>query len=200
MLYCRFCNRTCKNRNSLAQHEIRCKNNPDKISTQIAGFNNIGRTAWNKGLTKDKSVVLQKQALAISSTLKNRSIVSSIWEEHNKLEIDKWLNYIDSLDIAIPAYETRIKQGYKILKGNSHAHCNGTHYIFEHHYLISLVLSNLPEGSIIHHIDEDKLNNNLHNLLVFDSYASHARFHKSEYAYITYDTDTHMFNVSIKPI
>ena len=27
---CRYCGKLCKNKNSLAQHEIRCKNNPNK--------------------------------------------------------------------------------------------------------------------------------------------------------------------------
>lgn len=31
MFKCKYCNRTCKNLNSLAQHEIRCKENPDRI-------------------------------------------------------------------------------------------------------------------------------------------------------------------------
>ena len=28
---CQYCNKLCKNKNSLVQHEIRCKNNPNKI-------------------------------------------------------------------------------------------------------------------------------------------------------------------------
>ncbi len=28
---CEFCDKLCKNKNSLAQHIIRCKSNPDKI-------------------------------------------------------------------------------------------------------------------------------------------------------------------------
>lgn len=31
MLYCKYCNKECKNKNSLVQHEIRCKENPNKI-------------------------------------------------------------------------------------------------------------------------------------------------------------------------
>lgn len=30
-MFCKFCGKECKNLNSLRQHEIRCKNNPDKI-------------------------------------------------------------------------------------------------------------------------------------------------------------------------
>ena len=28
--YCKFCNKICKSNNSLIQHEIRCKNNPNR--------------------------------------------------------------------------------------------------------------------------------------------------------------------------
>ena len=31
MLNCQYCGRECKNKNSLAQHEIRCKENPNAI-------------------------------------------------------------------------------------------------------------------------------------------------------------------------
>lgn len=28
---CKYCNKECKNKNSLAQHECRCKDNPNRI-------------------------------------------------------------------------------------------------------------------------------------------------------------------------
>ena len=57
-LDCQFCGRTCKNRNSLCNHERLCKENPDRQvlesnTTPKIGFNNKGRKAWNKGLTKE---------------------------------------------------------------------------------------------------------------------------------------------------
>lgn len=33
-MYCKYCEKECKNKNSLAQHEIRCKSNPDKIEVK----------------------------------------------------------------------------------------------------------------------------------------------------------------------
>lgn len=38
-LECKFCGKECKNRNSLAQHEIRCPENPDKIANNFAEYN-----------------------------------------------------------------------------------------------------------------------------------------------------------------
>lgn len=50
---CSYCGKECYGQNSLRQHEIRCKCNPNKIEYSIPGFNNIGRIPWNKGLTKE---------------------------------------------------------------------------------------------------------------------------------------------------
>lgn len=62
-LFCKFCGKECKNKNSLVQHEIRCKENPDRKNVINQNFNNKGRKAWNKGLTKetDERVAKQKQ-------------------------------------------------------------------------------------------------------------------------------------------
>ena len=59
-LNCIYCGKECKNKNSLAQHEIRCKENPNRINTINEGFNSKGRKAWNKGLTKDTSEIISK--------------------------------------------------------------------------------------------------------------------------------------------
>ena len=69
--FCQFCNRKCHNLNSLKQHEIRCKLNPDKINTVRAGFNNRGRAAWNKELTKEIDPRLQRISESIKATLKS---------------------------------------------------------------------------------------------------------------------------------
>lgn len=51
---CKYCNKVCKNKNSYAQHTIRCKLNINRINVYNKGFNKKGtRTAWNKGLTKN---------------------------------------------------------------------------------------------------------------------------------------------------
>lgn len=54
-LECQYCGRLCKSRNSLCNHERLCKQNPDRQVVEkktIEGFNNKGRTPWNKGLSK----------------------------------------------------------------------------------------------------------------------------------------------------
>lgn len=68
-LHCCFCAKLCKNKNSLVQHELRCKLNPERIqSTIIRNFNQEGtRTAWNKGLTKETDSRVHAQSKSLSA-------------------------------------------------------------------------------------------------------------------------------------
>ncbi|MBQ8218451.1 MAG: hypothetical protein IJZ79_01615 [Bacilli bacterium] len=62
MFYCKYCGKECKNRNSLAQHELRCPQNPNRLNCSYPGH-----TAWNKGLTAD----IDNRVKKYSETLKN---------------------------------------------------------------------------------------------------------------------------------
>lgn len=70
-LNCQYCNKLCKNRNSLAQHEIRCSANdsPTKVATR---GNTVSHTAWNKGLTKETDERIAKSAENVSKTLQQK--------------------------------------------------------------------------------------------------------------------------------
>jgi len=52
MYQCKYCNKVCKNNNSLVQHEIRCKLNPDKIKIRnLSGkdnpnYGNLGKNQY----------------------------------------------------------------------------------------------------------------------------------------------------------
>ena len=86
-LFCKFCGKECKNKKSLVQHEIRCKLNPNKISTTVEGFNSVGREAWNKGLTKDTDKRVAILAKHLSETTKG--IPGHLQSEETKLKISK---------------------------------------------------------------------------------------------------------------
>ena len=40
MLFCKFCNKECKNKNSLVSHERMCKDNPNKVDSLFKTLNN----------------------------------------------------------------------------------------------------------------------------------------------------------------
>lgn len=76
-LFCKYCGRECKNKKSLCGHERLCRENPNRQLTSyekhgpITGFNEFGRTSWNKGLTKETDERIQKQ-------------INTYHENHNK--------------------------------------------------------------------------------------------------------------------
>ena len=70
-LNCKYCGRLCKNRNSLAQHEIRCKANDSTLKVIVPG-NKLSHTAWNKGLTKETDERVAKTAENVSKTLQQK--------------------------------------------------------------------------------------------------------------------------------
>lgn len=68
------------------------------------------------------------------------------------------------------------KNGYKFIYSTEHPMKNLKGYVREH----LLVLSNHTEvfkSSIIHHIDGNKLNNNISNLMIMNGNAAHRRIH-----------------------
>lgn len=50
---CKFCEKVCKNANSLRNHERLCKENPEHQISSWVKFNKEREHAWNKGLTKE---------------------------------------------------------------------------------------------------------------------------------------------------
>ena len=52
-LRCEFCGKEFSNRNALAQHEIRCPSNENRIPTSLNGIIAMTSNPWNKGLTKE---------------------------------------------------------------------------------------------------------------------------------------------------
>ena len=185
---CPFCSKYFVSNRSRAQHQWKCNLNPDH------------KDIWNKGLTRETSDSVRRQSLARSITMRNKPKVVSIHKQYNDAKIHEWIEYLNGLDISIPQLATRENQGYKILVGNCHEHTSGTHFKFEQYYLMELVFnSELPHGCIVHHIDEDKLNNSLDNLMVFKSNTDHVRFHNSSTAYLEYDQTTHLFTCINKP-
>ena len=81
-LNCIFCGKLCKHKNSLAQHEIRCKNNPEAknrgllasyIKNEIAALNADGKV-----LTKETSTRVAKAAATLGQRYQSGEIVSAM--------------------------------------------------------------------------------------------------------------------------
>lgn len=79
---CKYCDKKCKNKNSLAQHEIRCKYNPCriKIKNNLEEYNNSakkskrnGKNQWIKAKEEGYNIVCSDETRKkISDSLKGR--------------------------------------------------------------------------------------------------------------------------------
>lgn len=76
---CQYCNRECKNKNSLIQHEIRCKSNPDRIIC----YGNKGNMPEHIKSTYNK-LIITRDGTKLNITFKELQEYKII---HNKCEI-----------------------------------------------------------------------------------------------------------------
>ena len=76
---CKYCGKVCKNKNSLVQHEIRCKENPNRIVNCGNHVATRGYPAWNKGLTKQNDPRVAKYANTYKENYKNGKF--KIWSD-----------------------------------------------------------------------------------------------------------------------
>lgn len=68
ILVCRFCRKNFKNRKALAQHELRCIENPERRC--FNNFRSAWERPWNKGLTCETDERVRK---ATENSIKNRT-------------------------------------------------------------------------------------------------------------------------------
>lgn len=206
-LICEFCGKQCKSLNSLAQHELRCPKNPNrKDYDKLAKFsvdNLRGQTKYTSEIVYNQSLKLKQmyESGEIVSHLNNNSVDYYVYEEHNNHEILKWIEYVNSLNVVIPQHKLVNKMdGYSIVSTSSTGlnKSKPEHiWIMEHIFGVNT----LPCGWEIHHIDRNRANNSINNLMPFETSSEHKRYHKSIYAWLIYNADKHCFNcVSKKPV
>lgn len=201
-LFCKFCKEEFKNKNSLLQHELRCKLNPDRKD-----FNKLANYSKEnfKGQTKYSNPTIKKQAETLRNKYQNgyespvkgiKRIINHVFEEHNDQEIQKWLDYLDSKEFVIPEHEvSEHPEDYLIVRKTGQKINNSVIYEFEHDFVANILLEGkLLKTNTVHHIDKCRSNNDKKNLMVFESNAEHKRFHNSKYAYLIYNENTHLFN------
>lgn len=208
-LFCQYCSKQCKNLNSLKQHEIRCPENSEKIPcdylTQYVRNNIKGRTKYNCDVIQKWTTTLQnKRKSGWVQPKYTRDPVIHVHQQHNMEEIQKWVNYVSKLSIDFPSYKTYRDGEYVVVSDNFLTNQYNGKYgtstiLHEHVYFMMLVFKDeFFNTNAVHHLDENKSNNSLSNLILFESVSDHTRFHKSKLAYLLYDETTHKFSCILK--
>lgn len=77
-----------------------------------------------------------------------------------------------------------MKEKYVKLRKPEHPNSNNKGYIREHVFVMSEALGRpLRKGEVVHHIDNNPLNNDISNLMLFSSNAEHMAYHAKQRAY-----------------
>lgn len=85
ILKCIFCDKIAKNKLSFSQHNRTCPKNPDR------NYKNgmLGKTAWNKGLTKENNEIVEKYSNTIRNeykTGKRKILGCATWDYKTRSE------------------------------------------------------------------------------------------------------------------
>ena len=79
-----------------------------------------------------------------------------------------------------PNYKGRkLDSGYVLIYNPDHPYSEGTGHIYEHRLVMEAHIGRyLTKEEVIHHIDGDKENNKIENLMLFKNNSDHLRYHK----------------------
>lgn len=73
----------------------------------------------------------------------------------------------------------KTNMGYVLVKNLAHPIKDSNGYVLEHRLVMEKFLGRyLYPKEVIHHIDNNKENNKISNLMLFSSYAEHKKYHK----------------------
>lgn len=202
---CKFCEKKCKNQNSLVQHQIRCKNNPNRRAFNfLADYSHKTRLGQTKNTNKDIKHISEKlkerYLQGYTNPLKGKKKeITYLYKLENDIEINKWFDFIKNFETKLEIKET-ITNGkhYKIIRGAQIKEGKTVKPLFEHDFIANQLLNgNLSSLNTVHHIDNNPLNNSIYNLMVFENSSEHKRFHNSKYARLLYNNKTHLFTCII---
>lgn len=108
-LFCKYCGKECKNKNSVIQHEIRCASNPNRKDVIRKGFNGKGKLPWNKGLSKETDERVLKASIKSSISKKGKPGHAHT-EEFKKKQRDNALrNHLGGFNMCRGIYYNGIK-------------------------------------------------------------------------------------------
>lgn len=106
---CQYCEKECKNKNSLVQHEIRCKSNNNKIEV-VSNFINYNQKVklgeinrdYTNQFTKAEKLGIEKPKMSIETKNKiSKKAREQVWtkerrEHHSKIMTETAIKYPDS--------------------------------------------------------------------------------------------------------
>ncbi|MDC7724274.1 helix-turn-helix domain-containing protein [Priestia megaterium] len=92
--------------------------------------------------------------------------------------VASWIGFYFSKEEKEVRY-THKSSGYVMIYKPRHSNANKKGFVLEHRYVVSKYINRkISSFEEVHHIDMDKSNNNINNLILFPSKKDHSRFHR----------------------
>lgn len=136
-----------------------------------------GRIPWNKGLTKETSILVKAIAVKTSKALKGRPMPKP--DNYREIMRNTKKHMVRKYDIH--GYVWLYKPEYEGSKRNK----LNWGRIYEHRYIMEQYLGRLlSKEEQIHHLDGNKENNDLSNLLLCKNIAEHSKIHQLEQKFV----------------
>ena len=200
----RFCSRKCSN-SRIKTEEVKNKvsqslkgriayTKPDGSITFVKSDDVIDKS-YQKGnfkLSNCDSIenftsYLNAKKIKIKRVKKSKITIEAIeyLNQYNQKIFDDYQQFLftkaKDKDLTKYSLPSKIISKYYVIKNdNCNRSFNG--YLFTHIALAQAILDReLTDYEIVHHINRNKLDNRADNIIVFDSKASHAKFHYSKY-------------------
>lgn len=124
---------------------------------------NIGRTPWIKG---------KKQPQETKDKIRNTLLGRKLPKEHKRhIQISMKKYFGTELDV-------KYVKGYNLIFKPEHPYANHQGYVYEHRITMEKSIKRyLKPEEIVHHIDQDRWNNDIENLMLFPSNTEHVKYH-----------------------
>ena len=75
----------------------------------------------------------------------------------------------------------KLSIGYVVILAPEDPEADSRGYIYEHRYVARQIVGRrLKKSEVVHHIDGDKTNNSIENLMVFPSHSDHMKHHAEQ--------------------
>lgn len=167
--------------------ELKAKYRELKSTDKVARFYNVSKKTilnWmnNFNIARDMSPSLEKMKNEFIQKINEGKNTKQIASDFglDKTTIRKWASLLDyKLDTFHKGFLVT-HNGYKMIMAKSHPFADSKGYVREHRLVMEKKIGRyLTSGEIVHHKDENKLNNNPDNLEVM-SKAEHCKHHKPQ--------------------
>lgn len=207
----KFCSRKCSNSRVFSDESKRKKSIANKGMKAYSNGQNViylhdgdgipeGYISGNSKLTKHKTIeslqnskfhknYVKKDKIKNKKKLKVQDFIFFI-EQHNKYILEKYENFLRTKakgKVFNVSNQFIFSQYYCVTMDHLRGHEG---HVFVHILLAEALLDRpLLKTEIVHHVNQDKLDNRFDNIYVFDGLASHGRFHHAKLYWLEINED-----------